>query len=121
MLPFHGAFYDFYNVKNKVKVHIVFWLAYLVYDAALEYAWMRETYSHSSTWHLIGLVLLTVIVMLPPKLLLAYFVLLVTMDRGIIKNRRSIYLILEVIPVIAASLVSYRLIVHYYVQNIIYY
>src|SRR5690242_6936920 len=82
---------------------------------------MRGTYASSSTLHLIKLALFTVIVMLPPKLLLAYFVLLITINRGIMKNKKVIYLVLELIPIIAISLASYRLIVHYIVEKQIYY
>lgn len=108
-------------MKNKVKLHIGFWVAYVIYDTALEYAWMRTSYASSTAWHLLGLAIATVIVMLPPKFLLAYFVLFVTIDRGIMKGKKAIYLVLELIPVTIAALMSYRLIVHYVVEKVIYY
>jgi len=108
-------------VKNKLRFHIAFWLAYVIYDTALEFAWMRSSYAHYTDWHRLWVSVHAVFAMLPPKMIFTYFVLFVTIDRGLMKNRKIIYLVLEMIPALLLCIIMHRLIVHYYLRYYVYY
>jgi two-component system, LytTR family, sensor kinase len=101
-------------------LHIAFWLAYIVNDTALEYAWVRTSVEKITEWEALLLSVWADLVLLPPKLLLTYFLLYVIIDRGLMKNKSIARLIVWSVPVVLACIIIHRLIVYYYVTPVIY-
>ena len=107
-------------MKQRWLLHIAFWLAYVINDTALEYAWVRTSIGETTEMRALGLAVWTDLVLLPPKLLLAYFLIYVVIDRGILHNRRLSYLLLITVPVVLVAILMHRLTVYYYVTPFIY-
>jgi len=107
-------------MKKRWLLHITFWIAYLINDTALEYAWVRTSVDKISELKALWLSLWTDLSLLPPKLLLSYFLIYVVIDRGILKNRYIGGLIAITIPVVLIAVIMHRLIVYYYITPVIY-
>ena len=117
---FFDDFFDFYKMKNRWLLHIAFWLAYVVNDTALEYAWVRTSIKDITEMKALWLSVWADLVLLPPKLLLSYFLIYVIIDRGLMKNKRIALLLAWTVPVVLISILMHRLIGYYYVTPVIY-
>lgn len=107
-------------MKRRWLLHIAFWLAYIVNDTALEYAWVRTSVEKITEWQALLLSIWTDLVLLPPKLLLTYSILYFVIDRGLMKNVSIGRLILWTIPPVLTGILMHRLIIYYYVTPHIY-
>lgn len=107
-------------MNKRWLLHIAFWLAYVVNDTALEYAWVRSSVENISELKAFWLSLWTDLVLLPPKLILSYFLLYVVIDHGLMKNKKIITLVGWTIPVLLVTVLIHRVIVYYYVTPVIY-
>jgi two-component system LytT family sensor kinase len=102
-------------VKNSIWLHIAFWAAYTLNETAMEFAWLHSYFPGLSTGELIWLSLKTVGCLLPPKVLLVYFLIRVIIDGGISKNKPLPLLIFWIVPVLLAMVLLHRALLHYYV------
>lgn len=107
-------------MKKRWLLHIAFWLAYLVNDTALEYAWVRTSVQEITEWQALVLSTWSDLVLLPPKLILSYFLLYFVIDRGLMKNKSISSLVLWTIPVVLTCIMIHRVIVYYYITPVIY-
>lgn len=117
ILPFFSIFTP---MKKRWLLHIAFWLAYIVNDTALEYAWVRSSVQDISEWKALMLSTWSDLSLLPPKLILTYFLLYFIIDQGLMKNKRIGRLVLWTIPVVLACIMIHRVIVYYYITPVIY-
>src|SRR5689334_15008289 len=106
-------------MKKRVWLHIIFWVAYVTNDGAMEYAWLRSYFPDLSILAKAWLSLRTAATLLPPKLILSYFLIFITIDRGITKNKPLPKLILQILPALIVAVLLHRIILHYYTVPIL--
>jgi two-component system, LytTR family, sensor kinase len=107
-------------MKKRWLLHIAFWLAYIINDTALEYAWVRTSIKDVTEMKALWLSLWTDLVLLPPKLFLSYILIYVIIDRGLMRNKSISILLAWTIPAVVVSILMHRVIVYYYVTPEIY-
>lgn len=107
-------------MKKRWLLHIAFWVAYVINDTALEYAWVRSSMENVSEWEAMRLSVWSNLSLLPPKFLLSYFILYVTINRGLMKNKNVWWLVGWLLPVVFAGIVMHRAIVYYYITPVIF-
>jgi two-component system, LytTR family, sensor kinase len=107
-------------MKNRWLLHIAFWLAYVINDTALEYAWVRTSIEDATELQALWLSVWADLVLLPPKLFLSYFLIYVIIDRGLTRNKSISILVAWTIPAVVVSILMHRVIGYYYVTPEIY-
>lgn len=107
-------------MKKRWLLHLAFWLAYVVNDTVLEYAWVRSSVENITEWQALWLSIWTDLVLLPPKLILSYFLLYFIIDRGLMRNKSIGQLLAWTTPVVLGCIIIHRLTVYYYVTPVIY-
>lgn len=100
-------------------MHILFWVAYLLHETAMEYAWFNSYFPDVTIGERLWLAVRTVLCMAPSKALLVYFLLWFVIDRGINRNKSIPLLIVAAFPVLLLSILLYRVTLHYYVVPIL--
>jgi hypothetical protein len=105
-------------VKNRSRLHIIFWLAYLVHETALEYAWFNSYFPSVSVGERLWLGFRTVLWLLPGKVLFTYF-LLWAVGRGINRHKEIPWLVVSTTLVLVVSVALYRILLYYYVVPIL--
>jgi len=107
-------------MNKRFLLHAAFWLAYLIEDTIMEFAWIRSSFASHSEWEVFILALKSDLVLLLPKFLLVYFILYVSIPR--IQKKESSYprVLCEMTLVLIFSIVIHRLIVHFLVNQVIY-
>jgi len=102
-------------------LHIAFWLAYTLQDSVLMFVWIQPMMTdglseNEQMWK----ALLAVLSSLPPKILLTYFILYVSI-KDIQTGRKNVWRIgAEVVLVTAVSIVLLRLNMRYVIDTLIY-
>jgi two-component system, LytTR family, sensor kinase len=107
-------------MHNRLWLHICFWIVYVLEDTALEFAWIRASTPNLTEWERFVVALKADLLLLPPKLLFVYFILKVTIDRGILRNRNMYVLVLEMLGALFIAVVIHRAIVHFYIVKELY-
>jgi two-component system, LytTR family, sensor kinase len=107
-------------MKKRWLLHVAFWIAYLIQDTALEFAWARSSMKEASDMEVLWLSIWSDLALLPPKLILSYFLLYIVIDRGLMKNKNIWVLASWTIPAIFISVMIHRLIVLHYITTIVY-
>ncbi|WP_276481767.1 sensor histidine kinase [Paraflavitalea pollutisoli] len=100
-------------MKNRLRLHLLFWLAYIVHENILEYAWFQSYFPSLEPGARAWLAFKTVLCILPPKVLFAYF-LLWAVGRGLNRSRDIPWLIPATTLALAAAVTFYRAILYYY-------
>lgn len=115
-----AGFYDFYLMRKRWLLHLLFWTVYLIQDTSLEYAYLVSYFPDSSAGRVAWLAFLGNISLLPPKMLFSYFVLFVSVDLGILRYRPLWKIIIELKIALLVSIAMHRVIVHFLVEPVIY-
>jgi len=106
-------------MKKRFWLHIAFWVAYIINDGSLEFAWLHSYFPNAGTMERIWLALKTVLTLLPPKVLLAYYLIWFIIDKGLVKNKPVSWMVLLSIPVLLIAALLHRTILHYYTVPIL--
>lgn len=105
---------------KRILLHVIFWIAYTLQDAVLEFIWMSPSlskFSEDARWWMSAL---TSAVLLIPKLIFTYFVMYVTAPR-ILQGKGSLaWNILQVAVVWFICIVIYRGLFFYYINPVIF-
>ena len=107
-------------MRTRLWLHIAFWLAYLLEDTLLEYFWIRDSFSSLPDIQIFLKGLHANLALLPPKILLVYFIIFRSIDRGIQRNRKIVIIIAEMFAVLLISIFLHRLLVAFYVGPLVY-
>ena len=107
-------------MKKRVLLHIAFWIAYLINDTALEFAWVHASMKEATDTEVLWLALRSDLSLLPVKLLYTYFILYVIIDHGLFRNRKTGLLIAGMIPATFVAIVLHRAVVFYYLLPVLY-
>jgi len=105
---------------KRLSLHISFWLIYTLQDALMQYLWVNPVLTKIPENTQIWMAIVSAFVIDIPKLLLTYYILLVSIPQ-ILRGEKKIRLIVtEILIVYAVSIVIYRLIFNYYIYPITY-
>ena len=105
---------------KRVLLHIAFWVLYTLQDTLLSYTWVRPSLPAIPDGKLLEMATLSTIVTLIPKLLIAYFLVLVSIKK-IGTGKYPLYrTITEIILVFAASILISRALTRYYIFPVVY-
>lgn len=105
---------------KRLILHIAFWVAYTLQDTVLMFAWVGPSLTHMSENEQLWKAALAVISTLPPKMLLTYYILYVSI-KDIQAGRKKMWVIgLEVFVVTAICIVLLRLNSAYVVDGMVY-
>ncbi len=105
---------------KRVLLHIAFWIAYLVQDALLQFLWVEPSLTAVPEKKQLWMAFETSLLSLFPKLIFSYYVMYFALDRILTGKSRTMLVAAEVILVLIASVVLYRVISIYYVLPHIY-
>lgn len=105
---------------KRLLPHIAFWVAYTLQDTLLMYAWVQPSVKGMPENEQLWKALFAVLSTLPPKILLTYFVLYVSI-KDIQTGRKKMWLIFtEIFVVTAISIVLLRLDSRFVIDTIVY-
>jgi len=106
---------------KRALLHIAFWVLYTLQDTLLSFTWVRPSLPPAiSDGSLLEMATGSTLVTLIPKLLIAYFLLLVSIKR-IGTGKYPLYrTVTEIILVFAASIVISRALTRYYIFPVVY-
>jgi len=114
-------FPDFYgNMNKRLLLHAAFWLAYVVEDTIMEYAWIRFSFPKHTDWEVFLIALQSDLLLLIPKFFLVYFILYVSIPRFHKKETSYLRIFSEMTLVLVASIVIHRLLIHYPINRGLY-
>lgn len=105
---------------KRVLLHVLFWVAYTLQDALMEYTWTTSALSGVSenTRFLIALHAATAATL--PKLILAYFILYTAIPQVLKGTRHITWVVVQTTIMFFISLVLYRMVFNYYILPVIY-
>lgn len=99
---------------------MLFWIVYLIDDTALEFAWARSSIPKATDMEVIWLAIKSDLALLPIKIILAYFVLYVIIDRGLMKNKKMGLLITWGLTGYLIAIIIHRITVYYVIVPLVY-
>jgi len=99
---------------RRVSLHIVFWLLYILQDTLLAYTWFGPSLRSTFGDHLLIIAAIAALINIPPKLLITYFLLGVSIPEIRSAKPRLLRVALSAIFVFALSIFIYRGLSHYY-------
>jgi sensor histidine kinase YesM len=99
-------------MKNRIFIHITFWLVYLTLETYFEFAWIRTSLKHFTTWQIFTTALLTEVSQFPTKISLIYAVFWIIAQKDKI---RAAWLLIPIVFVlfIALAVVLQRMLIVY--------
>lgn len=104
---------------NRILKHVFFWGAYLLFQAYIEFIWIKSSYEHLSPFSRFMIALEVELLLLFPKMFFAYMSTYLLLSY---KKNRNIYLLsFRVLFTISLSILVYRLIAIYGVLPYIYF
>ena len=107
-------------MKKRVLLHIAFWIAYLINDTALEFAWVHASMKEAGDLDILWLAVRSDVALLPGKILFTYFILYVVIDRGLFRNRKTWVLVSWLLPATFVAIVIHRIAVFYIILPYVY-
>lgn len=100
---------------KRLLLHIAFWVLYTLQDLLLSFTWVRPSLVNIPDGKVLEMAAVSTLVTLVPKLLLSYFLLLVSIKK-IVSGKYPLYrTVAEIIGVFALCIVISRAISHYYI------
>ena len=100
---------------KRLLLHISFWVIYTLQDALLEMVWMQPVLLKYTAWQQWWMSVHIVMVLNIPKMLLAYFVMYVTVRKLMNEEGKFWWTITEATIVAIISVLLYRVIFNYYI------
>ncbi|HTI12041.1 MAG TPA: histidine kinase, partial [Puia sp.] len=105
---------------KRLFLHIAFWVLYTLQDLLMSFTWVRPSLTNIPDSRILEMATVSTLVTLIPKLLLSYFLLLVSIQK-IVAGKVALYrTILEIIVVFAICVVISRAISRYYIFPYVY-
>lgn len=105
---------------KRLMLHIAFWVAYTLQDTVLMFAWVAPSVTHMSENTQLWKAFLAVLSTLPPKCLLTYYILYVSI-KDVQTGRKKMWLIsLEVLVVTAICIALLRFNTKYVIDDLVY-
>lgn len=105
---------------KKFILHILFWVIYTLQDALMQYLWVNPSLHNISENTQTWMAIVSAVVINIPKLLLTYYILLISIPQ-ILKGEKKIWLnVLEIVIVYALCIVLYRVIFNFYIYPVTY-
>jgi len=105
---------------KRISFHILFWLAYTIQDAFLEYLWLGPSLKAIPENIQLLKAFEAVVVLLIPKLLFTYFVMYFAINRILAEKNKLFLIAFEIFIVLLATIFLYRVVFNYYVYPHIY-
>jgi two-component system, LytTR family, sensor kinase len=105
-------------VKNRLRLHIFFWAAYILHETALEYAWINSYFAKNSVWEITWMAFCVTLMFIPLKMIMAYFIMWFVIDQGLSKGKPIVGRVLLCLPLLFGIIVLYRMLLVYYVVPI---
>lgn len=103
---------------NRILKHVFFWLAYLLFQAYIEFIWIKSSYEHLSAFSRLIIALEVELLLLFPKMVFTYMSTYLLLSYK--KNRNIYQLFFRGLFTISISILVYRLIAIYVVLPYIY-
>lgn len=107
-------------MNRRILLHIAFWLAYMTWDVYTEFAWATASYRHLSYYGRFMIALQVCLLVLPPKMLLTYFVLYVPLTRSLRRQQKLPKTILQITLATIAAVFMHRAMVNWLVFPLVY-
>lgn len=107
-------------MKRRIFLHIMFWLTYVLQVSYLDFVNVKPSFDATPDWEVQKMALHTTLVMLPPRLLLSYYLMYIILRRFSEKTMAYRKLVLEMILMIMVCVFLIRLIAVTYVNPVIY-
>lgn len=107
-------------MRKRWLLHVIFWIAYVIEDTSLEYAWVIGSMPEMGIKKAALMSLHANLALLPIKLLFTYYLLYVSIDRSLLKNRKLWKIVTELIIVLFLAMVAHRTVVHFYISPYVY-
>jgi two-component system LytT family sensor kinase len=105
---------------KRLFLHISFWLIYTLQDALMQYLWVNPVLQNIPENTQVWMAIVSAVVINIPKLLLTYYILLISIPQIIKAEKKSWQIVSEVLVVYVVSIVIYRVIFNYYIYPITY-
>lgn len=100
---------------KRLLLHIAFWVLYTLQDILLSFTWVRPSLTGMTDGKVLELATISTLVTLMPKLMLSYFLLLVSIKK-IVAGKYPLYrTVMEVAGAFVLSIVLSRAISRYYI------
>lgn len=103
---------------NRLFKHGVFWVFYLLFQAYIEFVWIKSSYSSISEIARFLIALKVEVILLIPKLFFAYWSVALIRTYTVYQNLWR--LILKILLSLLISILAYRLLTHYIILPFIY-
>jgi sensor histidine kinase YesM len=104
---------------KRIRSHILFWLAYLVFEGYIEFAWISSSFASTPLLQRMWMGLAAELVQLPIKMPLAYLIIyLINSEAAGIRKR--VLMFLAAFMAFAVALVLHRLLIVKYILPILY-
>lgn len=100
---------------RRISLHIVFWVLYILQDTLLAYTWFGPSLRAAFKDNLLVIATIAALINIPPKLLITYFLLRVSIPEIRSGRPRLFRIAVSAIFVFALSIFIYRALSHYYV------
>ncbi|RPD43211.1 histidine kinase [Chitinophaga barathri] len=107
-------------LMKRWLLHVLFWVAYTLQDALMEYTWSAALMAGVPDGRRFIIALHAATAATMPKLIITYFVLYAAVPQVLKEKRNLAWVTLQVIAVMAVSLVLYRVTFVYYINQVVY-
>ncbi len=98
---------------SRIWLHISFWVLYILQDIVLAYTWVGPSFRDLPHMKMAGIAVIAALINTPYKMMLAYFVLYVSIPKISAGNVRMSRIVTELILVFAVCILLYRFTSHY--------
>ena len=105
---------------RRIILHFIFWIAYSVQDALLEYFWLGPSLKGMPENVQLWKAMEAVLVILIPKLLFTYYVMYFAINRILADKKRIIWVAVEIVLLLLVIILLYRFLFNYVVYPYIY-
>jgi sensor histidine kinase YesM len=105
---------------KRISLHLLFWVAYVIQDALLEYLWLGPALKNIPENIQLLKAFEAAIVILIPKLLFTYYVIYFAIDRILAEKNKLFLIAAEILFFLMTTILLYRIIFNSYVYPQIY-
>jgi|KBSSwiS6_1023812.scaffolds.fasta_scaffold06831_2 two-component system LytT family sensor kinase len=105
---------------KRISLHLLFWVAYVIQDALLEYLWLGPALKNIPENIQLLKAFEAAIVILIPKLLFTYYVIYFAIDRILAEKNKLFLIAAEILFFLLVTILLYRILFNYYVYPKIY-
>ena len=104
---------------KRVLLHVLFWVAYTLQDALMEYTWTASQQAGITEQMQYLMSVHAAVIATLPKLILTYYILYVVIPQ-VLKERNMVWIVFRTAIVLCITLVLYRMVFNYYIFPVIY-